>query len=123
MPWIREDDGLVLNGNPHYDVRHIRHLIVQLRQSRNQPKTVCDMLDDLLASGSAPKKLIWRLSKWCHWDHWSAEVARMITGELFHGIICWRLLDQQDRPIPNKAIAEANYQRWLKQVIAASHAS
>jgi len=119
MPWIRKDDGLALDGDPHYDVRRIRPLIAQLRQARNKPKGVCDMLDKVLATRHAPRELIWRLSKWCHWNDGSAEVAQTIAGELFHGIVCRRLRDQQDKPIPNGVAAEADYQTWLTQVIRA----
>ena len=123
MPWVRHDDGLRLIGSRHYEEEEIGQWIARLGESRNQPETVCRMLRELLSTRIASKELIWRLSKWCHWNHWSEEVAREITKELFHGIICRRLRDQQNRPIPNRAYAEADYQTWTERVIQRSQAS
>jgi len=123
MPWIRENDGLALDGNPHYDKERIQHLIEQLRHARNKPEKVCRMLEELIASRKASRGLIWRLSKWCHWNDSSAEIAQEIAGGLFHNLVCRRLLDQRDKPIPDKASAEADYQAWLGQIIEAGRSS
>jgi hypothetical protein len=122
MPWLRESSGLKLAGTAHFDAGEIRQLLVQLRQSRNQPATVCRQIEDCLTTGRAPRKLIWRLSKWCHWDDSSEEIARRIANQLFHGEICRRLLDQQDKPINDPRPAEEDYQDWLIRVVAASRA-
>ena len=120
MPWIRDGQGLTLIGVPHYDIGEVRQLVQELRQSRNQPETVCGLLDDILATGTAPRELVWRLSKWCHWKDRSERIARSIADQLFHGHICRRLLDQSDRPIPDRATAEADYQRWGDRVVQTS---
>ena len=121
MPWTRNDGGLKLVGGTHYDVNSIRRLIGQMRQSRKgQPETVCTSLEALLHNGGASRQLVWRFSKWCDWRDVRKGVALSIAEQLFHGVICRRLLDQRDRPIPNKAIAEADYQTWLDRVVLAS---
>jgi hypothetical protein len=119
MPWIREKDGLVLIGTPHYNIQEIRRLVHELSKSRNQPQTICRMLDELLLTGRVTKDFVWRLSKWCDWNHWSEKVARATADRLFHGIVCRRLRDQSDRPIPDRVTAEADYQTWLGRVVEA----
>jgi hypothetical protein len=121
MPWIRHGDGLKLDGDYHFDVAQVQGLIDDLRQARNQPGTVCGILTDLLTNGTSPKELVWRLSKWCHWQDSSERVARSIAHLLFHGNICRRLRDQANRPIPDRAIAEADYEEWLDRVVRAGH--
>jgi hypothetical protein len=116
MPWLRDGTGLRLTGIPHYDAAEIGRLVGQLRQSRNQPQKVCGLIEQLLASQKASKELIWRLSKWCHWDDPSQEIARAIAAHLFNGQICRRLRDQADHPIPDRRTAEADYQKWLNLV-------
>jgi hypothetical protein len=74
------------------------------------------LLEDLLNGGTASRELIWRLSKWCDWNDPSERIARSIAAQLFHGNVCRRLRDQNDRPIPNRDIAEADYQLWLERV-------
>jgi len=123
MPWVRHKDGLRLIGSPHYDEQEIGQWINRLGESRNKPETVCRMLRELLSTRIASKELIWRLSKWCDWNHWSEEVAREIANGLFHGIMCRRLLDKHNRPIPNRASAEGDYQTWIERVIQNSHGS
>jgi hypothetical protein len=119
MPWVRDNDGLVLTGIPHYNVHEIRQFIQELRRSKNQPQTICSMLENLLLTGRVSKDLVWRLSKWCDWNHWSEKVARSIADRCFHGIICRRLRDQSNRPLPDRATAEADYQTWLARVVEA----
>ena len=119
MPWVRDGDGLQYEGTPDYDVEEIRELIAQLSQARNRPGRVCAQLDDLLQTGRASKDLVWRLSKWCDWNDESAETARLIAADLFHGIVCRRLRDQQDGPIPTPMAAEEEYEGWLDRVVAA----
>src|SRR4051794_7936464 len=101
MPWIRSGDGLSLRGGEHYNRSHIATSISELRKARNQPGTVCKMLDELIDTGHAPRSLVYRLSKWCDWSDPSERVARSIANQLFYGIICPRLLDQQNKPIPD----------------------
>jgi hypothetical protein len=118
MPWLLNgNDGLKLVGVSHYDDANIERLVEQLRQSRNQPQTVCKGLEDLIANGVASKKLIWRLSKWCHWNDPSEEIAQRIADQLFHGHICRRLLDQANKPIPDRRSAESDYQAWLRLAV------
>ena len=119
MPWARDGDGLQFEGTPDYDAEAIRRLIAQLRGAKNLPGKVCGQLDDLLLTGKAPKDLVWRLSKWCDWNDWSAGVARRIASGLFYGNVCRRLRDQQDHPIPDRLTAEADYQAWLDRVVLA----
>jgi hypothetical protein len=123
MPWERYNDGLILKGKPHFCEDDIENRIDSLAGARNQPATVCSELRELLKTGIASRKLIWRLSKWCHWDDWSANEACSIAEKFFHGIVCRRLLDERNKPIPDTAIAEADYQLWLNRVIEASDAS
>jgi hypothetical protein len=120
MPWVREGDGLRQEGASDYDVDEVRELIARLRQARNLPGRVCSQLDDLLATREAPKDLIWRLSKWCDWNDESAEIARAIAARLFHGNVCPRLRDQQDRPLPDRDVAEATYEAWRHAVVRAA---
>ena len=117
MPWVRDGDDLKSVGVRHYDVGEIRRLIEELRQSRNQPGTVSSLLEDLLSTGRAPRELVWRLCKWCDWNDPSERIARAIADQLFHGIRCRRLRDQAGRPIPDRATAEADYQRWLDLIV------
>jgi hypothetical protein len=123
MSWVRDDDGLKLAGIPHYDPNHIQQLVEQLRQSRNQPEKVCELIEDVLATGKASKELVWRLSKWCHWDDSSERVARSLADQLFYGNICRRLRDKNDKPIPDRGTAEADYQKWLDDVVQISQGS
>jgi hypothetical protein len=120
MPWIRDGDGLKLIGVCPYDAAQIRRLIKQLGQSRNQPETVCGLLEDLLATGRASKELVWRLSKWCDWNDPSERVARTIADQLFYSNICRRLRDQRDKPIPDRATAELDYEIWSDRVVQVS---
>ena len=117
MPWVRDGDGLQFEGTPDYDIEAIRELIAQLRTARNRPQKVCRQLDDLLTTGKAPRDLVWRLSKWCDWNDWSAATARGIASGLFYGDVCRRLRDQEDGPIPDWSTAEAEYQEWLDRVV------
>ena len=119
MPWVRSGKGLKYIGEPHYDADVLRGLIRQLRGARNRPQKVCAQLDELLVNGVASKDLIWRLSKWCDWDDWSAGTSRRIASELFYGNICRRLRDQKNHPIDHPAPAEVDYQAWLDRVVAA----
>lgn len=121
MPWLRDGNGLKLVGTLHYDAAEIRRLVGRLRQSRNQPQRVSGLLEDLLTTQRASKELIWRLSKWCHWDDPSEQIARAIAGQLFYGQICRRLRDQEDHPIPDRHTAEADYQAWLRLVVDISN--
>ncbi len=120
MPWVRDGNGLKSVGVAHYDVDHIRQLIEQLRRARNQPKRVCRLIEDVLATRKASRELIWRLSKWCDWNDASERVARSIADQFFHGNICRRLWDQRNKPIPDRATAEADYQSWLNSVVQTS---
>ena len=117
MPWVRDGNGLKLVGPPHYDSAEIGRLVGELRQSRNQPERVSRLVEDLLVTRKASKELIWRLSKWCHWDDPSEQIARAIANRLFYGQICRRLRDQEDKPIPDRRTAEADYQTWLRLVV------
>jgi hypothetical protein len=119
MAWMPEGDGLKLTGDCHYDATEIERLIEQLRQARNQPEAICRLLTELLETGKASKELVWRLSKWCDWDDPSERVARTIAGQLFHSIICRRLRDQRNRPIPDRVTAESDYKLWLDRVVQA----
>jgi len=119
MPWARDSDGLKSVGDCHYDVGEIRLLIEKLRLARNQPGMVCSLLEDLLSTGKATRKLIWHLSKWCDWRDSSHLTARAIASELFHNNICRRLLDKANKPIPDRATAEADYEKWLETTVQA----
>lgn len=117
MAWVLHHDGLQLNGQPHYDTTTIRDLIAKLRQAPNNPRTVCNQLEELLRTGIASRQLIWRLSKWCDWPHPSEKVAQAIASELFLGNVCRRLLDQDNRPTPDRASAERDYEAWRRRVV------
>jgi len=121
MPWVRDRDELRMVGQPHYDIGKLRALIRELRQSRNRPARICNLLETLLSTGRASKELVWRLSKWSHWNDPSESIAQEIARRLFHEHICRRLRDQQDNPIPDRTVANADYQIWLKTVIETSH--
>ena len=87
MPWVRKNDGLAMDGIPHYDQSQIGHLINQLRGVPNKPKRVCDMLEELLNSHKATRALVWRLSKWCHWRNKSAEETAQSIAEGFSTVL------------------------------------
>lgn len=119
MPWVRSGDGLRYEGEPHYDLALVRRLIGDLRQARNRPESICAQLDHLLVTGEASKSMLWQLSKWCHWNDESARTAQKIARNLFYGNVPRRLRDQENRPIPDSATAEREYEDWLERVAAA----
>jgi hypothetical protein len=121
MPWTRDGDGLKLVGPAHYEAGDIQALIEDLRRARNQPGTICDLIEQLLSDGRSSKDLVWRLSKWCDWNDRSEKIARSIAELLFHGVICRRLLDQSNKPVPDRATAEADYETWLTFVVNTSN--
>ena len=117
MPWVIDHDGLTLSGVSHYNIDQIRQSVEELRQTRqNGPETLCKELEGLLESGTASKSLVRRLSKWCDWSGASEKIARLIASELFHGVICRRLLDDRDKPIPDRATADVDYETWRHRV-------
>jgi hypothetical protein len=121
MPWTRDGDGLKFVGSTHYEAGDIQALIENLRRARNQPGTICDLIEQLLSDGRASKDLIWRLSKWCDWNDPSERIARSMAEMLFHGTVCRRLLDQSNRPVPDRATADADYETWLTFVVNISN--
>jgi hypothetical protein len=122
MAWIKYGKGLKIAGEPHYDKEEVKNLIAILRSNRRgRPETVCRQLNEFLDTGIVGKDLIWRLSKWCDWDDSSMDIAIKIANELFFGIVCRRLRDQRNRPIPDNATANQDYEKWIDAVISNSN--
>jgi hypothetical protein len=122
MAWrCRDGEELELTGATHFDVAKIRQLVTQLRESRNNPQTVCRQIEECLTTRRAQRKLVWRLSKWCDWPDSSERIAREIANQLFYGEICRRLVDQKNKPIPTRRAAESDYQAWMQRVVAAGN--
>lgn len=122
MPWVKYGDGLKIIGEPHYDKDEVKRLINILGQNRRgHPETVCRQLNEFLNTGIIIKDLIWRLSKWCDWDDQSMDIAIKIAKELFFGIVCRRLRNQQNRPTPDSVTANQDYEKWIEAVISNSN--
>lgn len=113
MSWKKYEDGLKLDG-VHFDQQRVDDLIEQLSHAKNCPRTICRLLRDGLRQGFLSRSVIWRLSKWCHWPHWSEGVAQEIAQLLF-GEVPPRFLDEQNRPY---ADAVANYMQFRNSVAA-----
>jgi predicted HNH restriction endonuclease len=78
-------------------------------------------LTEFLTTNLITKDLVWRLSKWCDWSYEkSKDIAISIANELFYGVICRRLRDQKNNPIPNKVFANDDYQNWIDTMVSIS---
>ncbi|GHU87354.1 hypothetical protein FACS189476_02660 [Spirochaetia bacterium] len=122
MPWIKHGDGLKLVEPEHCSMTEIKGLIEELsRYKRGSPETVCSQLNEFVNTKIITKDLVWRLSKWCDWSYAkSKDIAISLAEKLFFGIICRRLRDQNNKPIPNKIIAEQDYQQWINKIVILS---
>jgi predicted HNH restriction endonuclease len=118
MGWVKFGDGLKLVGKIHYNEEDINQLIIKLgSKKRGHPERVCSQLKEFLDSKIVSKDLIWRLSKWCDWSDKSKEIAIEISKILFFDIVCRRLRDQNNRPIPDAYTANMDYDNWINSVI------
>jgi hypothetical protein len=122
MGWQIFEDGLKLIGEDPYNKEEIENLILKLGQNRRgHPETVCRQLNKFLETKIIIKDLVWRLSKWCDWNDTSQDIALNIAKALFFGIVCRRLKDQKNKPIPNSTIANIDYNNWRNSVVSISN--
>jgi hypothetical protein len=122
MGWQLYGDGLKLIGNIHYNESEINGLILKLKsRKRGNPETLCIQLNKFLETKIILKDLIWRLSKWCDWNDKSQDVALNVVKILFHGIVCRRLRDKKNNPIPDNNSAKLDYDIWRNAVVSVSN--
>lgn len=118
MAWIISDKKLMYEGEVHYDENKVKSLIEDLRVLESKrAESLCGILMDILNLRMVKKQQIKQFSKWCDWSHTKAQsVARELFKILFYGEELDRLLDQKNRPKPNKEKADKKYQEWLKRL-------
>jgi len=122
MPWIKQENGLRYEGEPHWNDGELENLFLELTQTRqNKPETICELLSDSLKEKFVAKDTLWQFSKWCEWSNKKAEAVSRRIGDIIFGKYPQpRFWDQQNRPNPN---AENQYQEWLKEIVTRSFSS
>jgi RNA polymerase-binding transcription factor DksA len=115
MGWIIYEDGLTLEGQPHYDEKKIRGWLRDWLRAPNRPGQICHEIELVMEKGFVDAATIMRASKWAHWAHSSQYLARKVLMELF-GHVPRRFLDQKNEPISSWDEVAADYEKWRQAV-------